>query len=96
MVTRLTADVPAPFTAFGLQLAVVPAGKPLALSVTVPVNPFTAPTVAVKVSGVHHDSRRVEPGDLFVARAGAHASGAAFIADAAVRHRLRRPSVDPV
>jgi UDP-N-acetylmuramoyl-L-alanyl-D-glutamate--2,6-diaminopimelate ligase len=37
------------------------------------------------ITGVHHDSRRVEPGDLFVARAGAHASGASFIADAAAR-----------
>jgi UDP-N-acetylmuramoyl-L-alanyl-D-glutamate--2,6-diaminopimelate ligase len=34
---------------------------------------------------VHHDSRREEPGDLFVARAGAHTSGASFIADAAAR-----------
>jgi UDP-N-acetylmuramoyl-L-alanyl-D-glutamate--2,6-diaminopimelate ligase len=37
------------------------------------------------ITGVHHDSRRIEPGDLFVARAGAHASGASFIADAAAR-----------
>ncbi len=40
---------------------------------------------AVRVTGVHHDSRRVEPGDLFVARAGARAAGASFIADAAAR-----------
>jgi UDP-N-acetylmuramoyl-L-alanyl-D-glutamate--2,6-diaminopimelate ligase len=39
----------------------------------------------VRVTGVHHDSRRVEPGDLFVARAGARASGASFIAEAAAR-----------
>jgi UDP-N-acetylmuramoyl-L-alanyl-D-glutamate--2,6-diaminopimelate ligase len=39
----------------------------------------------VRVSGVHHDSRRVEPGDLFVARAGARAAGASFIADAVAR-----------
>jgi UDP-N-acetylmuramoyl-L-alanyl-D-glutamate--2,6-diaminopimelate ligase len=39
----------------------------------------------VWVTGVHHDSRRVEPGDLFVARDGAHASGASFIAEAASR-----------
>jgi UDP-N-acetylmuramoyl-L-alanyl-D-glutamate--2,6-diaminopimelate ligase len=39
----------------------------------------------VPVTGVHHDSRRVEPGDLFVARAGARASGQSFIADAAAR-----------
>ena len=33
----------------------------------------------VRVTGVHHDSRRVEKGDLFVARAGARASGSSFI-----------------
>jgi UDP-N-acetylmuramoyl-L-alanyl-D-glutamate--2,6-diaminopimelate ligase len=36
----------------------------------------------LRIRGVHHDSRRVLPGDLFVARAGAHAQGAAFVADA--------------
>ena len=39
----------------------------------------------IRVSGVHHDSRRVEPGDLFVARAGSRAAGASFIADALAR-----------
>ena len=37
------------------------------------------------VSGVHHDSRRVAEGDLFVARAGARAHGERFIADAITR-----------
>lgn len=37
------------------------------------------------ITGVHHDSRRVEPGDLFVARAGARAAGERFIADAVAR-----------
>jgi len=36
-----------------------------------------------RVSGVHQDSRRVEPGDLFVARSGGKVSGASF-AQAAV------------
>jgi UDP-N-acetylmuramoyl-L-alanyl-D-glutamate--2,6-diaminopimelate ligase len=39
----------------------------------------------VRVTGVHHDSRRVEPGDLFVARSGAKSDGAAFIGDARER-----------
>jgi UDP-N-acetylmuramoyl-L-alanyl-D-glutamate--2,6-diaminopimelate ligase len=39
----------------------------------------------VRVTGVHHDSRRVEPGDLFVARAGARAAGESFIGDAVGR-----------
>ena len=44
------------------------------------------PSVAgVRVRGVHHDSRRVQPGDVFVARAGAKADGARFIADAKAR-----------
>jgi len=34
------------------------------------------------VTGVHQDSRRVGPGDLFVARAGEKSDGEAFIADA--------------
>jgi UDP-N-acetylmuramoyl-L-alanyl-D-glutamate--2,6-diaminopimelate ligase len=33
----------------------------------------------VMIRGVHHDSRRVEPGDLFVARAGQAADGRKFI-----------------
>ncbi len=37
---------------------------------------------AVRVSGVRQDSRRVEPGDLFAARAGERASGADFVRDA--------------
>jgi UDP-N-acetylmuramoyl-L-alanyl-D-glutamate--2,6-diaminopimelate ligase len=35
-----------------------------------------------RVRGVHHDSRKVMPGDLFVARKGARAEGASFVADA--------------
>lgn len=38
-----------------------------------------------RISGVHQDSRRVEPGDLFVARPGVRSSGASFIADAVTR-----------
>lgn len=40
---------------------------------------------ALVVTGVHHDSRRVGPGDVFVARAGAHTHGARFAAEAIVR-----------
>jgi UDP-N-acetylmuramoyl-L-alanyl-D-glutamate--2,6-diaminopimelate ligase len=36
----------------------------------------------VHVAGVHQDSRRVTPGDLFVARSGGRSDGEAFIADA--------------
>ena len=37
---------------------------------------------SVRVLGVHHDSRVVAPGDLFVARKGAHADGARFAEEA--------------
>jgi UDP-N-acetylmuramoyl-L-alanyl-D-glutamate--2,6-diaminopimelate ligase len=37
---------------------------------------------SVRVLGVQQDSRRVQAGDLFVARSGAHADGAQFVADA--------------
>ena len=37
------------------------------------------------VIGVHHDSRRVQPGDLFVVRRGEKHDGSAFVADAVAR-----------
>jgi UDP-N-acetylmuramoyl-L-alanyl-D-glutamate--2,6-diaminopimelate ligase len=40
---------------------------------------------SVKVRGIRHDSRRCEPGDLFLAVAGAQSDGAEFIADAVAR-----------
>jgi UDP-N-acetylmuramoyl-L-alanyl-D-glutamate--2,6-diaminopimelate ligase len=39
----------------------------------------------VRVSGVRHDSRAIEPGDLFVARRGARADGTKFVVDAIAR-----------
>lgn len=40
---------------------------------------------SMRVYGVHHDSRRVEPGDLFVARKGQNADGARFAEQAKER-----------
>lgn len=40
---------------------------------------------AVQCLGVHHDSRRVQPGDLFVVRRGEKYDGSAFVADAIAR-----------
>src|SRR5215831_15003238 len=37
---------------------------------------------SLEVSGVAHDSRKVKPGDLFVAIPGATADGASFVGDA--------------
>ncbi|MBN2204864.1 MAG: UDP-N-acetylmuramoyl-L-alanyl-D-glutamate--2,6-diaminopimelate ligase, partial [Thermoleophilia bacterium] len=47
----------------------------------------TAPAGAadIEVSGIASDSRRVRPGDVFVAIAGTKADGARFIADAIAR-----------
>ena len=39
----------------------------------------------VRVTGVHHDSREVQAGDLFVARKGAAADGATFVREAKAR-----------
>ncbi|HEY3820565.1 MAG TPA: UDP-N-acetylmuramoyl-L-alanyl-D-glutamate--2,6-diaminopimelate ligase [Polyangiaceae bacterium] len=39
----------------------------------------------VRVRGVRHDSRGVQPGDLFVAKRGEKADGARFVADAVAR-----------
>ncbi len=36
----------------------------------------------IEVRGLHHDSRRVRPGDLFVVRKGASADGAKYVQDA--------------
>ena len=41
--------MPDPVTVAGEKLAVAPAGSPLALSVTTPLNPFSAPMLVVKV-----------------------------------------------
>lgn len=40
---------------------------------------------SVRVTGVRHDSRAVEPGDLFVARKGARSDGARFVHEAILR-----------
>jgi UDP-N-acetylmuramoyl-L-alanyl-D-glutamate--2,6-diaminopimelate ligase len=40
---------------------------------------------SVVCSGVHHDSRRVQPGDLFVVRRGETHDGSAFVGDAVAR-----------
>jgi hypothetical protein len=49
VVVTVNVELPDPVTVAGEKPAVAPAGNPLALSVTTPVNPFTAPTLAVYV-----------------------------------------------
>jgi hypothetical protein len=46
-VETVMVEVPAPLTAVGLNVAVAPVGNPLALKVTVPLNPPVDPIVAV-------------------------------------------------
>jgi UDP-N-acetylmuramoyl-L-alanyl-D-glutamate--2,6-diaminopimelate ligase len=48
-------------------------------------HPIDPAALARRVTGVAYDSRRVEPGALFVAWTGRRADGAAFAADAAAR-----------
>ena len=43
----VTVEEPERITEVGLKLAPAPVGRPLALKVTVPANPFRAVTVAV-------------------------------------------------
>ena len=50
----------------------------------------------VEIAGVREDSRQVRPGDLFVARAGAKADGAQFIADAKNRGAVAVVSQNPL
>jgi UDP-N-acetylmuramoyl-L-alanyl-D-glutamate--2,6-diaminopimelate ligase len=71
------------------QRATAEGGKPgvhlLDLVREIPGASIAGGGAEVVVTGVRHDSRRVEPGDLFVARAGARASGESFIAEAIAR-----------
>jgi hypothetical protein len=46
-VVTVSVEVPLPLIVAGEKLAVAPVGNPLAPRVTVPVNPFSAPTVTV-------------------------------------------------
>ncbi|HEX4124995.1 MAG TPA: UDP-N-acetylmuramoyl-L-alanyl-D-glutamate--2,6-diaminopimelate ligase [Tepidisphaeraceae bacterium] len=55
----------------------------LLAALSVPLNFETFPDVPI--TGICEDSRRVEPGNLFVARIGTSANGSAFLADAAAR-----------
>ena len=50
----------------------------------------------VEVAGVREDSRQVRPGDLFIARAGAKADGAQFVADAKARGAVAVVSQNPL
>ena len=51
-----------------------------------PSCPFcTEPGPLDRATGLRHDSRRIEPGDAFVALAGAHHDGARFVAEAVAR-----------
>ena len=47
VVVTVMVEVPTPVIVAGLKLAVAPAGKPITVGVTVPVNPFTAVVVTV-------------------------------------------------
>jgi hypothetical protein len=47
LVVTVSVELPDPVTVAGTKLAVTPDGKPLALSVTTPLNPFNTPMLAV-------------------------------------------------
>jgi hypothetical protein len=49
LVVTVSVDVPVPVTVAGEKPAVAPAGNPLTLSATAPVNPFNAPMLVVYV-----------------------------------------------
>ena len=49
LLVTVSVELPAPVTVAGTKLGVAPAGSPLALSVTTPVNPFSATMLAVDV-----------------------------------------------
>jgi hypothetical protein len=47
IVVTVSVELPIPVTVAGEKLAAAPPGKPLALSVTTPANPFSAPIFVV-------------------------------------------------
>jgi hypothetical protein len=49
LVVTVNVEFPVPVTVTGEKLAAAPVGSPLALSVTAPVNPFSAPMLVVYV-----------------------------------------------
>jgi hypothetical protein len=49
LVVMVSAAEPGAFTELELNVAVTPAGAPLTLSATAPLNPFTTPTVTVEL-----------------------------------------------
>jgi len=52
IVVTVSVELPAPVTVAGEKLAVAPAGKPLALSVTAAANPFSVPIFVVYVAAL--------------------------------------------
>jgi UDP-N-acetylmuramoyl-L-alanyl-D-glutamate--2,6-diaminopimelate ligase len=50
-----------------------------------PMAAYVAGDASARITGVRHDSRAVQPGELFVARRGERADGARFVADAVAR-----------
>ena len=63
----------------------------------IPGEPLLEGDPTVRIRGVHHDSRRIVPGDLFVVRRGATHDGRAFVASAKEKGAvaaLAEPGVD--
>jgi hypothetical protein len=78
MVVTVNVEFPAPVTVAGEKLAVAPVGNPVALSVTTPVNPFSAamlavyivalPTVTVRVLGLPEIVKSAGGGGAFTTK----------------------------
>jgi hypothetical protein len=77
-VVTVNVELPVPVTDVGEKLAVAPVGNPLALSVTTPVNPFSAamlavyvvalPTVTVRVPGLPEIVKSAPGGGAFTSK----------------------------
>ncbi|HVU72776.1 MAG TPA: UDP-N-acetylmuramoyl-L-alanyl-D-glutamate--2,6-diaminopimelate ligase [Mycobacteriales bacterium] len=71
--------------------------EPVSLSALAAVAGATPdPAADVHVTGITHDSRAVQPGDLYAALAGAHVHGAAFAGDAVERGAVAVLSDHPI
>ncbi|WP_242521684.1 UDP-N-acetylmuramoyl-L-alanyl-D-glutamate--2,6-diaminopimelate ligase [Motiliproteus sp. SC1-56] len=77
-----------------------PCPSPMPLSELLPELHLSAPLASLAVQGMSNDSRRVQPGDLFLACQGARHDGAAFVNQAAAAGAVAvlcdRKLADPV
>ena len=88
VVVTVSVELPIPVTVAGEKLTVVPPGKPVALSVTTPANPFSAPIFVVNLVALPFTTVCVEGVPAIVKSGG---GGCAFTTKLAIAVCVRLP-----